>query len=124
MGLRLLVKPVHQITAQDDPHRGKPRKNDDKRHADLPEKLQRQAAVIPHLQMKPFIHDDSGDKLHGSNKYHASDELQPQRILPEKHPSLDCEKYEAESAQDKHAPVGKAPEDQLKSIIDTASYRP
>ena len=110
MGLWLLVKPVHQIAAQDDSHSGKPGKDDDKRHADLTEKLQGQAAVIPHVEEEPFIHDNAGDEFHGSHKHHTPGKLQPQRVLPQDHPSLDREKHKTDPAQDKHAPVGKSPE--------------
>ena len=124
MRLRFPVNPVKQIAAQDNSNRGEPGKDDHKRHTDLSEELKRQAAVIPHIEMKPFIYYDPGNEFHRGHEDHAPDKLQPQRIFPQENPSLYGTEHKAYAAQYKHTPMGESPEDHLKCIIDTASHSP
>ena len=119
-----LIEPVHQITAQNDPYGGKARENYDERHADLTEQLQGKPAVIPDIQMQPFIDNNPCHEFHCCHKNHAPDELNPKRISPVQHLPLNSKKHKTNAPEYEHAPVRESAEHKLKEIIDAAACCP
>ena len=123
-GTNLSVEPVGQISSKTDPAGAQARKYDGKRETDLSEKLQGLVGIIPDVQPQPFVYDDSGDKLQRDNKEGTSQNLYPHRILPFYHLPLPRTEQKTDTAKHKHRPVGKAAEQDFKTVIQAASKSP
>lgn len=74
--------------------------------------------------MKPFIDNNSGYEFHRRYKDNASQNLPPQWFLPMQQGTLNIKKQKTDPSQDKHGPMRKAAEKNLKKIIDTTSQCP
>lgn len=112
------------VPSQIDPHHAEAGKEEHEGHADLSEELQGHPRVVPHMPAHPLVDDDPGDKFAGGDKDHAPEKLHPQRILPLAHAPLPGAEAHADASQDKHAPVGEAPEHHLKAVVEAPSHEP
>ena len=74
--------------------------------------------------VETLVYNNSGNEFTGSNKYHTSYNLNTQGIPPFTCPALGSAKHQTQSPKDKHRPVGKPPEYDLKCIVKAAADCP
>jgi hypothetical protein len=115
---------MQQISTQINTDRTEKSEQSHERQTNLSKELKRNIAVIPDIQIQPFVYNNSGNEFTGSNKYHTSDNLNTQGIPPFTCPALGSAKHQTQSPKDKHRPVGKPPEYDLKCIVKAAADCP
>ncbi len=69
---------MQQISTQINTDRTEKSEQSHERQTNLSKELKRNIAVIPDIQIQPFVYNNSGNEFTGSNKYHTSYNLNTQ----------------------------------------------
>ena len=72
----LVVNPVQEIPAKQNPQKAQAGKQNQKRDADLPEQLQRLVGIVPHMKLEPLVYDDSGREFPAAHEQRATQNCQ------------------------------------------------